>query len=305
MSAPIATVAVGPHLFWITSRAAGTAALALSSLAVCAGLSVGTRGRLLRGRGGELKALHEALSLATLAAIAVHGAALLGDSWLHPSPLEISVPFAAAYRPFWTGLGIVAGWGLAVLGLSYYARRHIGQARWRSLHRFTALFWALGIVHTLGAGTDAAQPWFLILLAVPALPAAALLAARLSRARAQGYTVSPESSSRIDMATAGQASAASSSSSSGPLPITTAVLVEAEHLGGDLDAVAVGAALVGVDHGSVLMLLPCPRERGGVPVSISFFSRASIERGPADGEAGTGVPSRREDRFEVASAGSP
>ena len=58
----------------------------------------------------DAKALHEALSLATLVAIAVHGAALLGDHFLHPTLLDISVPFTGGYRPFWTGLGIAAGW---------------------------------------------------------------------------------------------------------------------------------------------------------------------------------------------------
>lgn len=207
-----ATASAGPHLFWITSRAAGTAALVLSSLAVAAGLLIGARGGVLRGFGGDTKALHEALSLATLVAVAVHGVALLGDHYLHPSVLDISVPFTGAYRPLWTGIGIVAGWGLAVLGLSYYARASIGQSRWRSLHRFTAIFWLFGIAHSLGAGTDASQIWFLLMLAAPAGPALVLLLGRLNRAAAPpryGKTVSPVSSSTIEIATAGQASAAS------------------------------------------------------------------------------------------------
>jgi len=206
-----AAVSAGPHVFWITSRAAGTVALVLSSLSVCAGLLVGARAGPLKGMGGDVKALHEALSLATLAAVALHGAALLGDSYLHPSVFDISVPFTGAYRPFWTGIGIVAGWALAALGLSYYARRSVGQARWRSLHRFTALFWLLGIAHSLGSGTDAGQLWFLALLAAPAVPGLFLLMRRLGRR--YGKTVSPVSSSTIDIATAGQASAASRISS--------------------------------------------------------------------------------------------
>lgn len=205
-------VSAGPHVFWITSRAAGTVALVLSSLAVGAGLLIGSRGGALKGLGGDVKALHEALSLATLVAVAVHGIALLGDRYLHPSILDLSIPFTGAYRPFWTGIGIVAGWSLAALGLSYYARNSIGQARWRSLHRFTALFWVLGIAHSLGSGTDAGQLWFLVMLAVPAGPALVLLLRRLGRGR-YGKTVSPVASSTIEIATAGQASAASRISS--------------------------------------------------------------------------------------------
>jgi sulfoxide reductase heme-binding subunit YedZ len=67
----------------------------------------------------------------------------------------------STYRSLWTGLGIIAGYGLAVLGLTYYLRDRIGAARWRRLHRLTAVFWLLAVGHTIEAGSDAAQIWFL------------------------------------------------------------------------------------------------------------------------------------------------
>src|ERR1700689_3481466 len=133
----ILATATGPHLFWITSRAAGIAALVLSSISVCIGLLMG--GRLVKRRGPDLRVAHEALSLATLGALAVHGLTLLGDAYMHPSIGDIAVPFLSGYKTFWTSLGIVAFWALAFLGLSYYARGRIGVQRWRKLHRFTAL----------------------------------------------------------------------------------------------------------------------------------------------------------------------
>jgi sulfoxide reductase heme-binding subunit YedZ len=190
------TVDTGTHLFWITSRAAGISALVFASVAVCAGLALGGRLGLLRGRSAQLKTVHEAVSIATLVALAVHGLALLGDSYLHPSLLDIGVPFALGYRTFWTGLGIIAGYGLAVLSLTYYARARIGVARWRTLHRFIALFWLLGVVHTLGAGTDAGQAWFLVLLAVVVLPPIALLAARFAPAPADARPAAPAARAR-------------------------------------------------------------------------------------------------------------
>jgi sulfoxide reductase heme-binding subunit YedZ len=171
--------AVGPHLFWITSRAAGIAAMVLASGSLGVGVMIRGRGESRRLLGSDVRALHEALSLATLVAIAVHGLALLGDAYLHPSPLDIAIPFTGGYRPFWTGLGIVGGWGMAALGLSYYARGRIGAQRWRYLHRFIPIFWALGLVHTLGAGTDAEQLWLLAVLGLPTVPALFLLLGRL------------------------------------------------------------------------------------------------------------------------------
>ncbi len=171
-----------PHLFWITSRAAGFAALVLASLAVSAGLLMSTK--LLKGRTSELRSAHDTLALATVVAIVVHGVALLGDGFLHPSIADISIPFVSSYKTFWTSLGIVGGWGLAVLGLSYYARRYVGATRWRKLHRFTALAWLAGLAHALGEGTDAGQLWFLAMIALVAIPALALLATRLARSGA-------------------------------------------------------------------------------------------------------------------------
>jgi sulfoxide reductase heme-binding subunit YedZ len=168
--------AVGPHLLWITSRAAGIAALILSSVSVCVGLSMGRR---LKGvTGPDLRVIHEALSLATLVALAVHGLTLIGDSYLNPSLADIAVPFLFAYKTLWTSTGIIAFWALALLGLSYYARRWVGVQRWKKLHRYTALAWILGIVHSLGEGTDAGQAWFLAMTAIAVVPPLTMLGVR-------------------------------------------------------------------------------------------------------------------------------
>ncbi len=173
-----------PYLFWITSRAAGFAALVLASLAVSLGLLMSTK--LLKGRTTELRTAHDTLALSTIAAIVVHAAALLGDSYVHFSFADIAVPFLSSYKTIWTSIGIVAGWGLALLGLSYYARRWVGAVRWRKLHRFTALAWLAGLVHALGEGTDAGQVWFLAMIALVAIPALGLLFTRLARSAGAG-----------------------------------------------------------------------------------------------------------------------
>lgn len=172
----LAAVAVAPHIYWIISRAAGVTALVLSSLAMCVGLSMG--GRLIKGRSADLRALHESLTLATLGAVLVHGLSLLGDGYLHPSVADIAVPLVSSYETAWTSLGILAFWVMALLGLSYYARKRIGVQRWRVLHRFVALAWILGVIHSLGEGTDAGEAWFLAMTAVVVIPAVALLGVR-------------------------------------------------------------------------------------------------------------------------------
>lgn len=179
----------GPDLFWITSRAAGTVALILSTLTVCLGIMMGTR--WLKRSGHDLRATHEVLSLATMVALLVHGFSLLGDRYLHPSLADVTIPFVSGYETIWTTTGILAAWAMIALGLSYYVRGRIGQQRWRALHRFSALAWALGVAHSLGEGADAGQAWFLAMTAVVAIPALLLLVGRLGglgRSRAPSAT---------------------------------------------------------------------------------------------------------------------
>lgn len=172
------------HLFWITSRAAGTTAMVLSSAAVGYGLAMGSKA-LKKGRGPDRRNIHQVLSISAIVAIAIHGVSLLADKYLHPSVLDITVPFVSSYKTLPTSIGIVSGWAIIVLGLSFYARDRIGRQRWKTIHRFTALAWIGALVHTFAEGTDAGQVWFIALVGITAAPPLALLVARLS-ARLEG-----------------------------------------------------------------------------------------------------------------------
>jgi methionine sulfoxide reductase heme-binding subunit len=98
---------------------------------------------------------------------------------LKPGLAGILVPFAGGYRPFYTGLGIIAAYVAAIVGLSFYVRRRFGAQRWRKLHRFAPLVYVLGLVHTLGAGSDASTTWMRAIVLVSAWPVVSLLALRL------------------------------------------------------------------------------------------------------------------------------
>jgi sulfoxide reductase heme-binding subunit YedZ len=141
--------------WWLASRAAGVVAFTLIALSVLLGLAMANR--LVRGRAAVK--LHEHLALAALVAIAVHGITLLGDGWLDPGALGLLVPFAMDHAPLFTGLGVISGYLAALLGLSFYLRRRIGAKRWRTAHRWVVVSYVLGVVHTLGAGSDASAPW--------------------------------------------------------------------------------------------------------------------------------------------------
>ena len=128
--------------WWLASRSAGIVAMIAVSASVLIGLLMANNLPRRRGAKKRLLALHESTALVGLLAISLHGLLLLGDSWVKPGLTGIAVPFTMSYRPEFTGLGIIAGWGAAALGLSFYVRRHIGGALWRKLHRLTIAVWA-------------------------------------------------------------------------------------------------------------------------------------------------------------------
>lgn len=161
---------------WTTSRAAGVAALLAASCSVALGLAIATR--RIKAKPGELKVAHEALSLATMVAIVVHAGALLFDGWLKPSLADVLVPFIEEHAPFWTGIGIIGGWAMIGLGLTYYARGRIGPQRWKRVHRLAAVAWVLSVGHALGAGTDSGTGWFLVSAGAVVLPVATALVLR-------------------------------------------------------------------------------------------------------------------------------
>jgi len=160
----------GQHFFWITSRALGIVALILVSASVGLGLALSGRVSRRPGVAGRIRNLHEALSLTALAAIAGHGLLLLGDSYLRPGLVGIAVPFALAGQPAWTGVGIIGGWLSAVIGLSFYVRRWIGNRTWRRLHRWTLAAFGLGIAHAIGSGPDTRSLWLLVMLGTALAP---------------------------------------------------------------------------------------------------------------------------------------
>jgi methionine sulfoxide reductase heme-binding subunit len=169
----------GQHIFWIASRAFGVVALVLVAVSVGMGLAMAMRAAKGPGSMARLKQVHEATALTALIFIAAHGLVLLGDTYLRPGLSGIAIPFVMSSKPLWTGLGVVGGWMAALLGLSFYVRRWVGPKLWRKMHRWTLAVYALAVVHTLGAGTDARSFWLLTIVIATVAPLAVMATVRL------------------------------------------------------------------------------------------------------------------------------
>ncbi len=191
--------AIQSHGWWLASRASGLVALVLVTVSVFLGLMMS--GKVMRrpGFAKKLLAVHEQTALAGLVAIAVHGIALLGDPWLHPGVAGVVVPFALGFKTLFTGLGVIAAYLAALLGLSYYVRRRIGARLWRKAHRATVVVYLLGLTHAIGAGSDASAVWvrWWVILTTPVIGGLFVSRVLSARAKKQARERAPRRARRV------------------------------------------------------------------------------------------------------------
>lgn len=165
---------------WYAARAGGLLAYLLISASVCLGLLMAGKARLQRWPRFALEDVHRFLGILAGVFVAIHGLALLLDSFVPFSLSQVLVPGTSSYRPLAVGLGVVAAELLAALAVTNHFRRRIPHGVWRRLHMLNFVVWALALVHGLTAGTDATTPWALALYAGSAWLVLTLLFYRVS-----------------------------------------------------------------------------------------------------------------------------
>jgi hypothetical protein len=171
---------------WLIVRASGLVAYGLLAAASIWGLLLSTR---LLGRKAQARALtftHEGLSLGALAATITHLAFVMTDEYLGFGWVELLVPGASTWRPLPVAMGVVAAWGVAVVGLSFYVKRFIGQKAWRSLHFGAFGVFVASTAHGVMAGSDSRHPAVLALYLASGIAVLVLVAARVVLAGDKG-----------------------------------------------------------------------------------------------------------------------
>lgn len=98
--------------------------------------------------------MHQFLSLLGLGFAFFHAVILLGDRYIAFNLSDILIPFNASYEPIWAGIGTISLYLYAVITLSFYLRKHIGQKMWRTLHYLTFITYLMVVAHGLLVGTD-------------------------------------------------------------------------------------------------------------------------------------------------------
>lgn len=162
---------------WYAARAAGVVAYLLVSSTVALGLVLAGKDRLERWPKFAIEDLHRFAGLLAGVFIALHLFLLAIDAQSHLTARSIAIPFTSSYRPFWTGLGIVAAELLVALAVTNHYRKRLRYSTWRRLHYLNFAVWGAATLHGLGAGTDSGSTPFLVMYAVT-IGMIAVLAAR-------------------------------------------------------------------------------------------------------------------------------
>ncbi|HEY1419814.1 MAG TPA: hypothetical protein VGG90_03800 [Candidatus Dormibacteraeota bacterium] len=172
--------ASNPSWFWYATRGLGAATLIVLTCTVVLGIVTATRWIGESTPGFVAADLHRNLSLLALTLLAAHIVTTVLDPFAHISVRDVVIPFGAAYRPVWLGLGVIAAEIMIAIAATSLLRERVGPRLWRLIHWTAYGSWPVAVIHGLGTGSDARAPW---LIGVVVSCVAAVLLALLTRIR--------------------------------------------------------------------------------------------------------------------------
>ncbi len=164
---------------WYTTRATGIVALVLLSATMVLGLATTNRAKSPKWPGFAQQEIHRRVSLLAVVFLGIHVLTSVLDTYVSIPWASILVPFTSSYNRFWVGVGTVSLDLMVAVFVSSLLRSRIKPGTWRALHWLAYLSWPIALAHTFGMGTDAKEPWVLVLGVVCVLFVAGALVWRL------------------------------------------------------------------------------------------------------------------------------
>ncbi len=135
-----------------------------------------------------IEGAHINIALLTISFGGLHIVAAILDPFANLGPLDAIAPFVSTYRGTWLGLGVISGYLYGVALVTSWPVRRLRRPVWVWLHRTMYVAWALAVLHSLGAGSDARNELFLLLNVVAV---AGVLVAFLGFRVAEGWSKLP------------------------------------------------------------------------------------------------------------------
>ena len=177
----MAIAAASPSVYWFITRGSGVVTLILLTLTVALGVANVQRLQSRRVPRFVITAVHRNTSLLAVVFLAVHIITVLLDGYVPIRLVDAVVPFGAAYRPFWVGLGAISLDLTVAVIVTSLLRRRIGYRAWRATHWLAYASWPVALLHSLGTGSDVGTTWMRVVTGVCVAIVAASLLTRLSQ----------------------------------------------------------------------------------------------------------------------------
>ena len=149
------------QLLWYTTRGAGAVSLVLLTVVVVLGVLSSLRFQAAGWPRFLTPGQHRNVALITVLFTGLHVVTAVVDPFTSLGWLSALVPFSSYYRTFWLGLGTISAELVAAIVVTSLLRRLVGRAMWRAVHWVAYASWPLGVLHSVGTGTDAWSPWLL------------------------------------------------------------------------------------------------------------------------------------------------
>jgi len=178
----MAIAAASTSAYWFITRGSAIVALILLTLTVSLGVASVKRIERAGVPRFVINAVHRNASLFAVVFLAIHVVTAVLDTYVHTRIVDAFIPFGAAYRPFWMGLGAISLDLFGAVLVTSLLRRHIGYRAWRATHWLAYASWPVALLHTLGTGSDVGTTWMRVVTGVcVAIVAASLLTRLLQR----------------------------------------------------------------------------------------------------------------------------
>ena len=178
-----AAISSSPPVLWYLTRGTGVVTLVLFTLTVVLGIANFKRVQTSRVPRFVIDGLHRNAALLAVAFLSIHILTTLLDHYVPIRLIDVAVPFGAAYKPLWLGLGAIAFDLLMAVALTSALRQRLGYRAWRGVHWLAYAAWPVALIHGLGMGTDRHAHWMLVLTGTCVLVVGFAVLARLGQPR--------------------------------------------------------------------------------------------------------------------------
>ena len=146
------------NLEWMLIRGTGLVAYLMLAASTIWGLALSSKLFVRIVKAKPLTWLHEGLAVGALLATGAHLFFLWSDDFIEFGPRELFGPGASTWEPLAVAFGIVAFYAAFVVSASFYVKKWIGQAVWRTIHFLAFGTFAAAALHGVMAGTDTQHP---------------------------------------------------------------------------------------------------------------------------------------------------